>query len=142
MKWIKLHTDEWLNSTMRFTLDHKKRAVWADFLALGGKSRVPGIICAGEENGALIGLPVARIAGIVDVSPEELSEILKIFKSQERVTIEEENGRLIIRLCNWSKYQSEYDRQKKYRQSSKQVTGKRVASYTDSYKTRRQKVTL
>ena len=125
-KWIKLWVDPWLSSTMRFTLDHKHRAVWADLLALGGQSRVSGVICSGEECGEIIGLPLLRIAGLVDVPTEELSGMLTLFEKQERIKVERDSGgRVIIRLLNWSKYQSEYERQKKYRQPTKGVTKRR-----------------
>jgi hypothetical protein len=116
MRWIKLWPDEWLNGTLRFTLDHKKRAVWADVLCLAGRSRIPGVICAGEENGKLIGYPPEHLAGITLVTPEEFLQILSIFEAQGRVNIERENGRIIIHLTNWKKYQSDYYRQKPYRQ--------------------------
>ena len=100
-KWIKLWVDPWLSGTMRFTLDHRQRAVWADLLALGGQSRIPGVICAGEENGKIIGFPLSRNAGLVDV-PElnELKAMLDLFEKQERITVEYENGRIIIRLLS------------------------------------------
>jgi hypothetical protein len=121
MKWIKLWPEEWLNGTLRFTLDHKKRAVWADLLCLGGKSRIPGVICAGEESGKCIGYPVEYLAGITSVTPQELEETLKVFESQERVTTERETGRLIIRLLNWGKYQVDYSRQSRYKAKKKRL---------------------
>jgi len=36
---------------LKFEALQRSRAVWADLLALGGQSRIPGVICAGEENG-------------------------------------------------------------------------------------------
>ena len=130
-KWIKLWVDPWLSSTMRFTLDHKQRAVWADLLALGGQSRISGVICAGEEGGKLIGLPLSRIAGAVDVPDlAELSGMLDLFEKQERITVEKENGRVIIRLLNWSKYQSEYSRQNRYKAGKKQATRMATPSAT------------
>jgi hypothetical protein len=119
-RWIKLWVDPWLSSTMRFTLDHKQRAVWADLLALGGQSRVSGVICSGEESGQIVGMPLLRIAGFVDVPPEELTGMLELFEKQERIMVEQENGRVIIRLLNWSKYQAAYTRQNKYKTKKKQ----------------------
>jgi len=122
-KWIKLWVDPWLSSTMRFTLDHKQRAVWADLLAMGGQSRVSGVICSGEESGQIVGIPLLRIAGLVDVPTEELSNMLMLFEKQERIKLSHDSGgRVIITILNWSKYQSEYDRQKKYRRPTKRVT--------------------
>ncbi len=121
VKWIKLWPDEWLNGTLRFTLDHKQRAVWADVLCLAGRSRIPGVICAGEEGGRLVGYPIEHLAGITLLSPEELSEILALFEAQRRVTVEREHGRLIIRLPNWTKYQTEYTRQARYKAKQKRL---------------------
>jgi hypothetical protein len=55
-KWVKLWVDPWLKGTVRFTLDHVERAVFADLLALGGQSRISGVICAGIESGSRPGL--------------------------------------------------------------------------------------
>jgi hypothetical protein len=99
-KWIKLRVDPWLSGTMRFTLDHKQRAVWADLLALGGQSRIAGFVDVPEIN--------------------ELKATLDLFEKQERITVEHENGRIIIRLLNWSKYQAEYSKQARYKAKKKQ----------------------
>jgi len=130
-RWIKLWVDPWLSSTMRFTLSHKQRAVWADLLALGGQSRIAGVICAGEEGGKIIGFPLSRIAGSVDVPDlEELKAMLDLFAKQERITVEYENGRVIIHLLNWSKYQAEYKKQARYKAKKKQ---ERESGYPHGY---------
>ena len=86
---------------LKFEALQRSQAVWADLLALGGQSRIPGVICAGEENGKIIGFPLSRNAGLVDV-PElnELKAMLDLFEKQERITVEYENGRIIIRLLS------------------------------------------
>jgi hypothetical protein len=112
-----------MSGTTRFTLDHKGRAVWVDLLALGGQSRIPGVICAGEEGGKVIGFPLSRIAGLVDVTAEELSDLLALFEKQDRISVEKEDSRIIIRILNWQKYQgSEVERARRYRERRRTVT--------------------
>jgi hypothetical protein len=130
-RWIKLWVDSWLSGTMRFTLNHKQRSVWADLLALGGQSRVSGVICSGEERGQIVGMPLLRIAGSVDVPPDELDEMLKLFEAQERIRIEHENGRLIIHILNWSRYQADYSRQNKYKERKRREKGEATTKATE-----------
>ncbi len=138
-KWIKLWVDPWLSSTMRFTLDHRHRAVWADLLALGGQSRISGVICSGEESGEIVGLPLLRLAGLVDVPTEELSTMLELFEKQDRIKVEHDSGgRIIIRLLNWSKYQAEYSKQARYKAKKKQ---QKESSYPHGYQKATSEVT-
>jgi len=46
-QWIKLWVEEWLGGTTRFELDPAERSVWADLLAMAGRSKFPGIIASG-----------------------------------------------------------------------------------------------
>jgi hypothetical protein len=130
-KWIKLWVDPWLSGTMRFTLDHKQRSVWADLLALGGQSRMSGVICSGQERGHIIGMPLLRLAGLVDVPTQELTEMINLFEAQERIRVEHENERLIIHILNWGKYQADYSRQKKYKQKKRMEKERATAEATE-----------
>lgn len=130
--WIKVWVDQWLNGTTRFTLSHKERSIWIDLLALAGKSRVPGVICSGMEGDRIIGMPLLRVAGVVDVPAEELTQVLLLFEAQDRVRVEHENGRLIIRILNWDKYQADYSRQKRYKEKKRKEREQVISGATGS----------
>jgi len=90
---------------MREQLEPDERGVWYDLIILSARCRVPGIIASNETE------PMShrRIAGILNISEELLERTLKKCQEQERISINE-TGLIII--LNWSKYQSEYQRQK------------------------------
>ncbi len=96
--WIKLWTEEWLDGSIRMELSPSERSIWADLLALSGRSRVPGLIQANN------GVPYTHnyLAGRFNVSEELLETTLKKCSIQKRI-IEDENG---IKIINWKKYQS------------------------------------
>jgi hypothetical protein len=48
--WVKLWTNEWLDGTTRYQMSDAQRAFWIDLLAMAGRSRFPGIICAGRDG--------------------------------------------------------------------------------------------
>jgi len=108
-KWVKLWVDESLSGTIRFDLTPDERSVWYDFMALAGACRIPGQISANETTP----YPHDYIASTLRISEELLERSLEKFKKTGRIH-ENENG---IYITNWSKYQSEYQRQKPYRES-------------------------
>jgi len=115
-KWIKIWTENWLEGTVRFNCNHKERAVWVDLLVLAGRSRMPGMICAGKDGNATVGLPALRLAGIVDVPEVELLTMLQKFERQGRIELRyDEERRLIIFIKNWAAYQADYSKQARYR---------------------------
>lgn len=119
-RWIKLWVDPWFKGTVRFTLDHRERSIWIDLLVMAGQSRFPGIICAGIENGPYVGFPIRYLAGQVDISENDLKQILEKFETQDRIGIQrDEAGRLIITVKNWDKYQADYSKQARYRAKKK-----------------------
>ena len=120
-QWVKLWVNEWLQGTMRFQMTSSERGLWGDLLALAGSSRLPGIIAAGETNGKPTGYPVDYLANLLRWPQKELTASLKKFEQHERISIK--NG--VIVVTNWNKYQSEYQRQAKYRKPvTRQVTPK------------------
>lgn len=52
---IKLWVNEWLDGTTRFQMSGAQRAFWIDLLAMAGRSRFPGIICAGMDGELYVG---------------------------------------------------------------------------------------
>ncbi len=119
-RWIKLWVEPWFKGTVRFTLDHRERAVWIDLLAMAGQSRYPGVICAGVENGPIVGFPLRYLAGQVDVPENDLTQILTKFEAQDRINLKrDERGGFIITVNNWAKYQADYSKQARYRAKKK-----------------------
>ena len=117
--WVKLWVNEWLDGTTRFEMTDAQRAFWIDLLAMAGRSRFPGIVCAGKTpDGKLIGYPVNKYQSLMS-EPIDVEETLALFvrtgKVRIEVTASEPLRLLAIELLNWNKFQSEYNRQKPYR---------------------------
>jgi len=106
-KWVKIWVDESLTGTVRFDLTPAERSIWYDLIILAGACRVPGQISSNETTP----FPHDYIANLLQVPLDLLQTTLKKLADTGRVS-ENENG---IHITNWLKYQSEYDRQKKYR---------------------------
>lgn len=107
-RWVKIWVNECLTGTVRFDFTPAERSVWYDLLILAGNCRADGVIAAGPGRP----YPHNWIAGTLNIPQDLLETTLKKCEEFGRVK-EDENG---IRIINWSKYQSEYDRQKPYRQ--------------------------
>lgn len=124
--WVKLWVGEWLDGTTRYEMTGAQRAFWIDLLTLAGRSRVPGIICANNENNGYFGYPVARYEGILGDPSVNVLETLKLFQSQGKielvVTRQEEPTLYAVKILSWERYQSEYMRQRKTRKSAPKVT--------------------
>jgi len=106
-KWVKIWVDESLTGTVRFDLTPAERSIWYDLIILAGACRVPGQISSNETTP----FPHDYIANLLQVPLDLLQTTLKKLADTGRIS-ENENG---IHITNWLKYQSEYDRQKKYR---------------------------
>ena len=106
-KWVKIWVDESLTGTVRFDLTPAERSIWYDLIILAGACRVPGQISSNETTP----FPHDYIANLLQVPLDLLQTTFKKLAATERIS-ENENG---IHITNWLKYQSEYDRQKKYR---------------------------
>ena len=98
-----------LFGTLRHELASGERGIWNDLLDMAKISRVrPGLIAAGKNTA----YNHQWLANFLNVSIEELEITLKKLEKTERI-IENGNG---IEILNWARYQSEYERQKPYRQ--------------------------
>jgi hypothetical protein len=140
--WVKLYAEDWLDGTTRYQMNGAQRAFWIDLLAMAGRGRVGGIVCAGRDPGnKLIGYPIEKFQSL---SPEPL-DVLKTFDLFERtgkVKIEVEKNEFgltlyVIHILNWAKYQSDYERQKPYRSKELQpkLQPKLQAKYKKGYTT-------
>ena len=107
-KWIKLWVSESLRGTTRFDFTSEERGTWYDLLAMAGDSRQDGFIAPGEDRG----YPSEWIAATLNIPVELLKRTVDKCVKSKRLELTPKG----IRILNWSKYQSEYDRQKKYRE--------------------------
>ena len=108
MTWVKLHINGWLHGSIRWQLEPDERGVWADLIAMAGQCLLGGKICDNDER------PYPRdfIAGQLNIPPELLDRT--IAKCRREGRLEDRDDMLV--LTNWQSYQSEYERQKPYRQ--------------------------
>lgn len=111
MRYVKMYVGECLEGTIRFDFEPAERGVWYDLVILAGRMRVKGLIGAGSGNP----YPRRWIAGILNIDEELLEITIEKCKNTQRIS-ENSDG---IRILNWSKYQSEYDRQAPYRKAKK-----------------------
>jgi len=103
-----MYVNECLEGSIRFDFTAAERGVWYDLLLLAGRCRQPGIISANEKSL----YPHSYIAGLFNVDIELLESTIVKCKASGRI-VENDNG---IELVNWEHYQSEYLRQKPYRE--------------------------
>jgi len=106
--WIKLYVDQVLRGTCFTELDEAERFIWFGFLLLAGDSAYPGIICATEQ----MGYSNEQIADLLKTSPELIKKATKKMIKYGKITVDD-NGKIVI--CKWKIYQSEYQRQRYYR---------------------------
>lgn len=132
--WVKLWVGEWLDGTTRYEMSGAQRAFWIDLLAMGGRSRQPGVICAGQSGDRVIGYPLSVFQGLDAGGELDIPATLQLFEAcgKIRVEVTQENPvRLLkIEILNWNRYQSEYQRQKGYRKSDKASDRKRAKEVT------------
>lgn len=111
--WIKVYCDKWLEGTLREE-NPDIRSVWIDLLTLAGAGRYgdSGEIKVSNQ----IGLTDRQISEILHISLRLWKRAKLRFCQTDRIEVSK-TGAILIR--NWSKYQSEYDRQKPYREGQK-----------------------
>jgi hypothetical protein len=123
--WVKLWVGEWLDGTTRYEMSGAQRAFWADLLALAGRSRFPGIVCAGVTNDTIVGYPLARFEGILNDETVKVLETLEMFERNGKIRLEctrkERPALYAVHILSWEKYQSEYQ-QKRQRTRYKEST--------------------
>lgn len=124
-QWVKVWTNEWLDGTTRYEMTGAQRAFWIDLLAMAGRSRYPGIICAGYSGDSIIGYPLSRFQ-VLDAGGElDIPATLQLFEARQKIRIEvtqESPVKLFkIVILNWKKYQSnlaaQAERQRRHRQN-------------------------
>lgn len=110
--WIKLYCYERLHGSVSFQLEPDERSVWDELLCFAGLCGLDGLISDRDKRP----FPHSYIAHELHINEELLERTLHKCKEEGRIT-ENEHG---IYITNWSAYQSEYERQKPYRQKAKE----------------------
>jgi hypothetical protein len=118
--WVKLWVNDWLEGTTRYQMTDAQRAFWIDLLAMAGRSRFGGVVCSGKDGDAYIGYPLSKFQGLL-AEPLDILATFDLFERTGKITLHangEELRRLfVIYITNWTRYQSEYERTKRYRNS-------------------------
>lgn len=120
-RWIKLYPVECLDGSIRYQLEADERGVWYDLLNFSAMCSTPGVICDRDDRP----YPHSFIANRLNIALELLERTLDKCKEEGRVS-EDGNG---IRITNWPIYQSEYDRQKPYRDKKRYPPGEYLQRY-------------
>ena len=110
--WIKIYCDRWLNGSIREETP-EVRGIWVDLLVLAGSGKY-------GDSGEIkitdrLGYFDKQLAELLQISVQKWVACKKKLIQTERVCVENNN---IIVIKNWSKYQSEYERQRVQRQET------------------------
>jgi len=106
--WVRFFITGWLHGSIRWQLTPEERATWADLICLAGECEKGGAICDNDN----MAFPREFIASQLNI-PQTLLD-RTIAKCIHEGRIVDKGGVLLI--SNWKAYQSEYERQKPYRQ--------------------------
>lgn len=110
--WVKLWVTGWLHGSIRWQLNPDERATWADLICLAGECNHNGLICDNDGRS----YPISYIANQLNIDLALLGSTVAKCKAEGRI---EERDDEVIAIANWNAYQSEYSRQKKYRERAK-----------------------
>ncbi len=110
--WVKFFITGWLHGSIRWQLEPAERSVWADLICLAGECGKEGKIIDNDDQP----YPLSYIASHLNIPLELLSNTMTKCQEQGRLNL---NGTGILEIVNWAVYQSEYDRQKPYREAKK-----------------------
>jgi hypothetical protein len=108
--WIKIYCDKWLTGTLREDAPDV-RGVWIDLLTLAGSGQYGDTGEIKLTNG--VGFTDGQIAEILHIPKPLWRKAKHRLLETERIEI---SPRGAIRIIKWSKYQSEYQRQRPYRE--------------------------
>ena len=121
--WIKIYCDRWLNGSIRDETP-ELRGIWVDLLVLAGSGKYgdSGEIKITDQ----VGYSDMQLAELLGISRQKWATIKRKLIETDRVMIKnlDRNRGVITRnaniiaIINWSKYQSEYERQRVQRQES------------------------
>ena len=112
-RWYKVFPMEDLFGEIRYRLSPAERGVWYDLRNLAGISAVPGVVCDDLTKAH----PHKYLAYLMNVQIALVENTLKKITDMGLCT-EDKTG---IHIPHWEERQSEYDRQKPYRETKKEV---------------------
>ena len=107
-RWVKLYVTGWLHGSIRWQFTSEERGVWADLIALAGEIQQNGKICDNDGRS----LPRSFIANQLNIKQTLLDQVIAKCLHEGRLAIDDNE---VLSLTNYDTYQSEYERQKKYR---------------------------
>ena len=106
-KWVKVFCYETLHGSISYQLSEAEQAVWLKLLCFAGLCGNEGIIADHD----LRPFPDEFICHEIHTDREVFDSTIKKCVDEGRISKDGQG----ITIVNWKKYQSEYDRQKKYR---------------------------
>ena len=113
--WVKLWVNDWLEGTTRYQMSDAQRAFWIDLLAMAGRSRFGGIVCAGKDGDQWIGYPLSKFQGLL-AEPIDIEATFELFQRTGKITMQVTGqgarGLYTLFISNWAHYQSEYERKR------------------------------
>jgi hypothetical protein len=104
---VKLYLTGWLHGSIRWQLEPDERGVWADLICLAGECGKAGRICDNDGKP----YPLKYISSMLNIPEKLLMQTIDKCKAEDRIS--QDDG--ILAITNWKVYQSEYERQKAYR---------------------------
>ena len=108
--WIKLWVDQCLRGSMISELTPEQRWIFIGLVLMAGDSEVPGVVFGRkDEHGNLLGKPDAVLAYELGVDEASIGPAKARMIEKGKIFVDS-NG--VVSICNWNKYQSEYERQK------------------------------
>lgn len=113
-RWVKLYCYEMLHGSVSYQLSEAEQAVWVKLLCFAGLCGNDGLIADHD----LRPFPHSFIVHEIHADTEIFETTLKKCTEEGRIS-EDGQG---IKITNWSKYQSEYDRQRPYRDYKRQAS--------------------
>ncbi len=111
--WIKIYVDQCLRGTMISELSASERWAWIGLLLMAGDSNEDGkVFLRKDTSGKLVGFSEATISELLGLEISEFRSGKKKMIKFNKIMIDKNN---VIKIVNWKKYQSEYQRQRPYR---------------------------
>ena len=107
--WIKIYPEGFLRRTLFKELIPIERWVWIGFLCLAGDNALDGKICVTEE----MGYTDEQLAKLLDTDLKILKSAKNKMVEFKKISVNENN---VVSIVSWNTYQSEYQRQRDYRQ--------------------------
>lgn len=106
--WVKLYVDQCLRGSMIAELNPTQRWMFVGLILMAGDSPIPGLVYRRkDENGVPVGYSDAVLADTLGVEVEDVQPGLARMVEKSKVSV---NPNGVISVCNWNKYQSEYER--------------------------------